>query len=113
MAMAASIKASARFHIDREHPALPGHFPGGPVIPGVLLLAESLQQLAAHCGQALACRRVERAKFLMPVMPGTTVTATLNLDGTGRGNLELRVGESLVAQATLAFVHLADECARA
>ena len=103
---------SVRFQIDADHPALPGHFPGAPVVPGALLLAEGLQQLATHYGRALTCRRIERAKFLMPVAPGATVTATLKLDAGGRGNLDLQVGRSLVAQATLEFLPPAKESAR-
>lgn len=91
---------------------MPGHFPGAPVVPGVLLLAESLQRLAPQCGGELACRRVERAKFLLPVVPGVAIDATLALDGQGRGNLELRVAATLVAQATLAFLTPADGPAR-
>ncbi len=113
MASAAPINVSARFQIDPDHPALPGHFPGAPVVPGALLLAEGLQQLATHYGRALACRRIERAKFLMPVAPGATVTVTLRLDATGRGDLDLQVGSSLVAQATVVFLPPANEPARA
>lgn len=113
MATAAPIHVSARFQIDLDHPALPGHFPGAPVVPGALLLAEGLQQLAARCGRALACRRIERAKFLIPVAPGATVIVTLKLDAAGRGNLDLQVGRSLVAQATLVFLPPANEPARA
>ena len=112
MAAAAPIHVSAHFQIDPDHPALPGHFPGAPIVPGALLLAEGLQQLATPCGRALACRRIERAKFLMPVAPGTTITATLQLDAGGHGNLDLQVGRALVAQATLVFLPPAHEPAR-
>lgn len=55
------------------HPALAGHFPGQPVLPGVCLLAEVLEamqevpSLAALLG---ARPRVENVKFLAPVRPG-------------------------------------------
>jgi 3-hydroxymyristoyl/3-hydroxydecanoyl-(acyl carrier protein) dehydratase len=113
VATAAQLNASARFQIGPDHPALPGHFPGAPVVPGVLLLAEGLQQLAAQCGRSLACRRVEHAKFLLPVAPGDTIIATLHLDAAGRGSLNLHVGKSLVAQATLLILLPDSESARA
>ena len=35
--------------IGAEHPALAGHFPGAPILPGVLLLDEMLREIGrAH-----------------------------------------------------------------
>ena len=60
-------------HIAADHPTGSGHFPGHPIIPGALLLAEVL-----HCiGQAEALRftscNVKAAKFPHPARPGDTV----------------------------------------
>jgi 3-hydroxymyristoyl/3-hydroxydecanoyl-(acyl carrier protein) dehydratase len=109
MAAAAQINASTRFQIRSNHPALPGHFPGAPTVPGVLLLAEGLHQLETHCGRAFKCQRIERAKFLQPVAPGATITATLSLDAAGQGTLNLHVEKSLVAQATLTLSQAAGD----
>lgn len=105
--------ASTSFRIGPDHPALPGHFPGAPLVPGVLLLAEGLHRLEVHTGRALACQRIERAKFLQPVAPGATVTATLSLDAAGKGNLNFYVAGTLVAQATLVTALPAGEPASA
>jgi 3-hydroxymyristoyl/3-hydroxydecanoyl-(acyl carrier protein) dehydratase len=48
----------------QDHPAAEGHFPGNPIIPGAVLLAEVA---AAIGGQ---CRELRAAKFLRPVRPG-------------------------------------------
>ena len=54
------------------HPAVPGHFPGDPIIPGVLLLSEIFALLgAAHPG--LKVDRLLHAKFLHPVRPDETM----------------------------------------
>ena len=37
----------AQFSIPFEHPALPGHFPGQPVVPGVVIL-EAVQTAIEH-----------------------------------------------------------------
>jgi len=113
MADAAAVNAHTRFRIAANHPALPGHFPGAPVVPGVLLLAECLQQLETHEGRRLRCRRIERAKFLRPVAPGDTISASLSLGATGKASLDLYVGNLLVALATLLFLPPAHEPARA
>lgn len=36
--------------IPPDHPALPGHFPGNPLVPGVLILAHVLAALAVARG---------------------------------------------------------------
>ena len=59
--------------IAADHPAFAGHFPGQPVLPGVVLVAEVLEALlgdpalAIDPGRPLGLRQV---KFLSPVMPG-------------------------------------------
>ena len=58
----------ARFRVPEDHPALPGHFPGRPIVPGVLLLDAVLQALR-DAGAGLPTRLL-RAKFAAPVMPG-------------------------------------------
>ena len=66
------IEAGA-FTIPADHPALPGHFPGNPVVPGVVLLDRATTAiLAAFPGHRLAA--LPQVKFLQPVRPGDTVT---------------------------------------
>lgn len=93
----APTSATTSFRIPVDHPALPGHFPGAPVVPGVLLLAEGLLQLGRLAGMPLHCRRIDSAKFLQPVAPGTEVTATLSLTKIDQGRIEFFVDDSLVA----------------
>jgi 3-hydroxymyristoyl/3-hydroxydecanoyl-(acyl carrier protein) dehydratase len=38
------------FRIEPDHPALDGHFPGRPVVPGVVLLDEALAAVAREAG---------------------------------------------------------------
>lgn len=53
-----------------DFPALAGHFPGRPVLPGVALLCMARLLAARACGHALRTRRIERVKFLRPLGPG-------------------------------------------
>ena len=65
----------ARFRVGADHPALPGHFPGRPVVPGVLLLDAVLQALRdTGAGRPT---HLLRAKFAAAVMPGTEVEIAL------------------------------------
>jgi len=49
--------------IDREHPALPGHFPGQPVVPGVMLL----DWVAAALGRWRGLRIAGLAQVALPL----------------------------------------------
>lgn len=57
------------FTIAADHPSLPGHFPGRPLVPGVLLLDRVLEAIEAGNGP-LGALRLPQVKFLQPLLPG-------------------------------------------
>lgn len=57
-----------RICIEADHPALPGHFPGRPIVPGVVLL-DHIAALAQSAGLG-SLRRIAVLKFLAPALPG-------------------------------------------
>ena len=56
-----------------DHPAAEGHFPGSPIIPGALLLSETVRAIAANLGTAYSPCQIASAKFFYPVRPGDRV----------------------------------------
>lgn len=69
-------------NVTANEPFFPGHFPGRPVMPGVLLLEGMAQTAGAICALAIGAGRplqsvyfltVDKAKFRRPVVPGDTV----------------------------------------
>lgn len=86
--------------IEANHPALPGHFPGYPLVPGVLMLEQVALALRAWRGQRLA--RVLEVKFLAPLLPGQQAEITLDelaTDGT-RLRFAIHRGDTLLARGT-------------
>lgn len=59
------------FRIPPEHPSLPGHFPGRPVAPGVLLLEQAFGAMLA--GRSARVASLDSVRFAAPVLPGQTV----------------------------------------
>lgn len=55
--------------ISATHPALPGHFPGQPVVPGVVILDAVLAVLEGQDGHARSIARLPQVKFLAPLLP--------------------------------------------
>lgn len=56
--------------IDAAHPAFDGHFPGAPVLPGVILLDEAIRAVELAQGGAPRCWRISSVKFPQAVQPG-------------------------------------------
>jgi UDP-N-acetylglucosamine acyltransferase len=86
-----------------------GHFPGAPLMPGVLMI-ETLAQAATMLivdddGTRTFLRGVDRAKFRRQVVPGDRVRMEISLTRRRRGLARARgvahVGTELVAEADL------------
>ena len=69
-----------RFSVPGNHPSLPGHFPGHPIVPGVLLLDHVLTALQQATGRRVA--RLLQVKFMSPLRPDEEADALFELDGT-------------------------------
>ncbi len=80
--------------IAADHPAFAGHFPGSPVIPGVVLLDEAMFVIEAATG--LACHRIAWAKFLHPVRPGQALILRHDVDASGAVRFEIFAGADKV-----------------
>jgi 3-hydroxyacyl-[acyl-carrier-protein] dehydratase len=91
-----------------------GHFPGAPVMPGVLIIEAMAQTSAAlvvhSAGTALEGKLVyfmaiNDAKFRKPVTPGDTLHIFVKKDQNRRNvwkfNCEAKVGNDLCAEANI------------
>ena len=70
-----------RFTVPADHPSLPGHFPGRPLVPGVVLLERVLEAIEAGHG-ALGPLRLPQVKFLQPLRPGEEARVELECAGS-------------------------------
>ena len=92
------------FTISPDHPRLPGHFPGKPIVPGVVLLERVIEAIEAAHGP-LPPLRLPQVKFMQPLLPAEH--AEVQLDGAAprwrfrvtRADVLLASGE-IVAQTT-------------
>jgi 3-hydroxyacyl-[acyl-carrier-protein] dehydratase len=90
-------KHHSTFVVAAEHPSLPGHFPGTPVVPGVVVLDHVLQLGERWQGRPLGARSLKQVKFHSPLLPEERADVSLQLEGD---TLSFRVtrGEQPVAQ---------------
>jgi 3-hydroxymyristoyl/3-hydroxydecanoyl-(acyl carrier protein) dehydratase len=65
-----------QFAIPSDHPSLPGHFPGRPVVPGVVVLDRVIEAIEATHGP-LGAMRLPQVKFVQPLLPGEVADITI------------------------------------
>ncbi len=83
------MQQTGQFTIPASHPSLPGHFPGRPVVPGVVLLEEVLACLPP--GLTLLT-----AKFTSPVQAQETVCVASTARQDGKVHFAAHVGDRAV-----------------
>jgi 3-hydroxyacyl-[acyl-carrier-protein] dehydratase len=86
--MREEIMKNLTLRIGADHPTGAGHFPGDPIIPGALLLAEVLRCIEQAEGNNFVSCNVKTAKFLHPARPGDTVE--IEYQRSPQGSLEFQ-----------------------
>lgn len=98
-----------------NEPYFQGHFPGYPVMPGVLIIeamaqvgAAAILLLPAYAGKIALFAGIDKARFRRQVVPGDQLrieVEVLKLRGTvGKSYATAHVGGELAAEAELMFM---------
>lgn len=89
------------FVVEHGHPCLPGHFPGRPLVPGVVVLDQVLAAIEAAHGP-LGPLRLPQVKFAHPLLPGEAASIELE-GGAPRWRFRVLRGATLVASGEVAL----------
>ena len=89
--------------IPASHPALPGHFPGSPVTPGVVLLDVVAATLSRHIGCATRVTGFPAVKFLSPLLPEQEFEVVFSAKRPGQMAFEVVASGEKFATGTLAY----------
>jgi 3-hydroxyacyl-[acyl-carrier-protein] dehydratase len=87
--------------IAADHPAFAGHFPGRPILPGVVLLDETLLVIERTLALDLTQWRLAAAKFLQIVRPGDALTVEHTSAANGIVRFTVRVADRTALAGTL------------
>ena len=108
------VKCVAKKNVTMNEPHFMGHFPGNPVMPGVLILealaqtgAVAILSLPENRGKTAYFAGIDKAKFKQMVRPGDTLeleTTIIRSKGpVGVGEAIATVNGKLAAKAELTF----------
>ena len=88
--------------IRANHPSLPGHFPGTPLVPGVVILDEVLAALV-EWRKDCQLTGIRSVKFLVPLKPGQpfTIGFSLSDDRADEVNFCCRIDDRLIVEGLL------------
>ena len=93
----------AAFVVDETHPSLAGHFPGRPLVPGVVVLDQVVAAIEAQAGP-LGPLRLPQVKFVQPLLPGESAEIELapRTQGSERGwRFRVLRGDVLIASGEI------------
>jgi len=99
-------------NVTANEPFFMGHFPGFPIMPGVLIveaLAQAggllLSEIEDRDSKLMVFSGIDNARFRKPVLPGDTLRLEVNVIGWRSSFAKMEgkayVGEQLVAEAVL------------
>ena len=90
-----------QFTVAHDHPSLPGHFPGRPLVPGVVVLERVIAAIEAGHGPP-GPLRLPQVKFLRPLLPGQQADIALEQVGAGRWRFRVSHEGAAVASGEVA-----------
>ncbi len=107
-------KAVGIKNVTINEPFFQGHFPGNPIMPGVLIV-EAMSQVGAvailskeeYRGKLAVFAGIEKMKFRKQVIPGDTLTMEAELTalkmGIGKAKVSAKVGDKIAAEGEVMF----------
>lgn len=108
------VRALGKKCVSVNEPFFQGHFPGNPVMPGVLII-EALAQVGAVAmlsqpqfqGRTAYFAGIDKARFRQKVVPGDVLLLEMEIvkvkGPVGVGRATARVNDKVAAQAELTF----------
>jgi 3-hydroxyacyl-[acyl-carrier-protein] dehydratase len=95
---------SQAYCLDATHPCFAGHFPGNPIIPGVILL-DLARALLVQWLPGSRIKTITQAKFLHPVHPEQVFTIYLTQIAITTIKFECKLSEQRVMSGSFLVEH--------
>ncbi len=89
--------------IPADHPSLPGHFPGQPVVPGVVLLSEVERCLRRQLAVPLRVTGIPNVKFIRPLLPATAFVVDLEVSKPGTVKFQCLLADAPLVSGSMTY----------
>lgn len=85
-----------------NHPCLTGHFPGNPIVPGMVILEWVIAEVQSRLRRPVRLNKIPVVKFLKPLCPDQAIEIKLDGDDL-RVHFRCETGGALIAHGTMEF----------
>jgi len=104
-------KLEATLILNVDHPVYQGHFPGQPVVPGVVQLQMVKELLEEHLNKLLTINNMSQAKFLSLIVPDTnpiqfTIAFSCTEEQTIKADATIETKNGVATKAKFTYIFL-------
>lgn len=89
-----------------SHPALAGHFPGHPIVPGVVILDRVIAALQAFVALPVHATAFPQIKFIAPLAPAQPFNIDFQRKGEGLAAFTVSTAGGAIVTGTVAYVYV-------
>jgi len=90
--------------IPLAHPALAGHFPGHPIVPGVTILERVAAAFASFMSEPVRITGFQSIKFVAPLAPEQTCNVSFARKGEGQATFDVQSDAGRIVNGSLTYV---------
>jgi 3-hydroxyacyl-[acyl-carrier-protein] dehydratase len=95
---------SREFTVPFDHPVLRGHFPGNPIVPGVMLMAWCEQLAMELADVPILIKEWPQVKFLHPLKPDQTCVVTLKRQSANQASFSIKAGALMISSGRIEWI---------
>lgn len=95
------MNTTSHYTVPCDHPAFAGHFPGEPILPGVVLLDLALQTITAANNVTLSHCNINTVKFIYPARPGDVLGISHRHTDSGAIHFDISTASHKIASGSI------------
>lgn len=95
------MKVVTHWTVPADHPAFAGHFPGNPILPGVVLLDTVMRVVTAATGLAPDVCDIGSVKFRGTAKPGDELAIQHTVSDSGAIRFEIAAADRRIASGSI------------